>query len=421
MKQTASSVAGGSGAATQNASSKAASSGKAKNKKKKSSKVTSILLIVILLGGLGLLIYPTFSDYWNSFHQSRAIAGYAEAVADIDESDYAAMWQAAVDYNTALAKKGSRWTLTPEETKEYESILDVSGTGIIGYIEIPSIKVELPIYHGTDEAVLQIAIGHIAGSSFPVGGESTHCVLSGHRGLPSAKLFTNLDKLTEGDYFEIRVLNEKLTYEVDQILIVEPSDVSALGIEPGKDYCTLVTCTPYGVNTHRMLVRGHRIDNFNDANSIMATADAQLIDRNVVALCIGVPALVLFFLRDMITGGRRRRKRIARWEARDRKLYGDDSEESEPAPTSEAPAADIPAPDAPQRYQHATRSVSTQIQPGKAVSFRVETGGNATHIDGTAGVSDAENASGQTGKENSQTISVSVTYDKDGRPVIRKS
>ena len=419
MKQTASSVAGGSGAARQSAASKAASSGKTKNKKK-SSKVTSILLILILLGGLGLLIYPTFSDYWNSFHQSRAIAGYAEAVADIDESEYEAMWQQAVDYNAALAKKGNRWTLTPEETKEYESILDVSGTGIIGYIEIPSIKVELPIYHGTDEAVLQIAIGHIEGSSFPVGGESTHCVLSGHRGLPSAKLFTNLDKLTEGDYFEIRVLNEKLTYEVDQILIVEPSDVSALGIEPGKDYCTLVTCTPYGVNTHRMLVRGHRIENFNDANSIMATADAQLIDRNVVALCIGVPALVLFFLRDMITGGRRRRKRIARWEARDRKLYRDETE-SESASVTEAPAANIPAPDPPKRYQRTTRSVSTQIQPGKAVSFRFEAGGSPGRIDRTVEVSDAENASCHSGKENSQTISISVTYDKDGRPVIRKS
>ena len=222
---------------------------------------TTVILLLILLMGLSLLLYPTVSDYWNSFHQSRAIASYAEAVADLDDGMYEKMWQEAVEYNEKLKEKDNRWVLTEEEQEEYDSILNVSGTGIMGYIEIPEIKVSLPIYHGVDEGILQIAIGHITGTSLPVGGEGTHCVVSGHRGLPSAKLFTDLDKLVEGDIFMMRVLDETLTYEVDQILIVEPEDTSSLEIEEGKDLCTLVTCTPYGVNSHRMLVRGHRIEN----------------------------------------------------------------------------------------------------------------------------------------------------------------
>ena len=166
--------------------------------------LSSVILGMIFLLGLSLLLYPSFSDYWNSFHQSRAIASYAEAVAEIDNDDYEIIWDKAVEYNKKIGSEDQNWVLTDEQKEEYNSILNISGNGIMGYIEIPSIKVSLPIYHGIDEAVLQIAVGHIEGSSLPVGGENSHCVISGHRGLPSAKLFTNLDQLKEGDIFMMR-------------------------------------------------------------------------------------------------------------------------------------------------------------------------------------------------------------------------
>ena len=268
---------------------------------------TTIILLLILLAGLSLLLYPTVSDYWNSFHQSRAIATYAEAVAELDNGQYEDMWQEAVEYNEKLKEKENRWFLTEEEQEEYEGILDISGTGIMGYIEIPEIKVSLPIYHGVDEGILQVAIGHIPGTSLPTGGEGTHCVVSGHRGLPSAKLFTDLDKLVKGDIFLMRVLDETMTYEVDQILIVEPEDTSALEMEAGKDLCTLVTCTPYGVNSHRLLVRGHRIENLEEASSIRVTADAQLIDSKLVAPAIAAPILLVLLFGVMIRHRKRRR------------------------------------------------------------------------------------------------------------------
>lgn len=210
----------------------------------KKSRISTLLLFCALLAGLSLLLYPTLSDYWNSLHQSRAITQYAQEVTDLNAQRYAAMLESAHQYNRALLTKADRFEMSEAEQAEYAAQLDVSGTGIIGYIEIPEIKCSLPIYHGVDEAVLQIAVGHIAGTSLPVGGESTHCVLSGHRGLPSARLFTDLDRLEEGDLFMIRVLNETLTYEVDQIRIVEPQEMGELEIEEGKDYCTLITCTP---------------------------------------------------------------------------------------------------------------------------------------------------------------------------------
>lgn len=258
--------------------------------------LSSIILVLIFIIGLSLLLYPSFSDYWNSFHQSRAIASYAQTVTTIDDDQYEKMWAQAQEYNTTLAKKQNRWVLSEEECEEYESLLNIGGTGIIGYIEIPNIKVSLPIYHGVDEAVLQIAVGHIEGSSLPVGGEGTHCVISGHRGLPSAKLFTNLDEMEEGDLFMMRVLDETLTYEVDQIRIVEPEDLSALDIEEGKDLCTLVTCTPYGINSHRLLVRGHRVENLESASSIRVTADAMQIDPVMVAPVIAVPILLILLI-----------------------------------------------------------------------------------------------------------------------------
>ena len=257
---------------------------------------STVLLLVTLMIGISLLLYPTISDYWNSFHQSRAIAGYAEAVAQMDEIDYEKIWNDAVEYNKELQTRSNHWFLTKEQQEEYESMLNVSGNGIMGYIEIPSIKVSLPIYHGVDEGILQVAIGHIEGSSLPVGGKGSHCVISGHRGLPSAKLFTDLDQLAEGDIFMLRVLDETLTYEVDQILIVEPSDMSSLEFDEEKDYCTLVTCTPYGINSHRLLVRGHRVANLEESEEIRVTADAQQIDPVLITPALAGILLVLLLL-----------------------------------------------------------------------------------------------------------------------------
>ena len=264
--------------------------------KKKKGNFITILLVLILLVGLSLLLYPSVSDYWNSLHQTRAIATYAEEVANLNQDQYDEIWAAAERYNASLTDRDNAYLLSDAQKEEYERLLNVSGLGVMGYIEIPSIDCSLPIYHGTEESVLQIAVGHLEWSSLPVGGESTHCVLSGHRGLPSAKLFTNLDKLQAGDIFMLRVLDEVLTYEVDQILIVEPQETGALRIEEGKDYCTLVTCTPYGINTHRLLVRGHRIENVKEANKARVAADAVQIEPLIVAPAIATPMLLLLLV-----------------------------------------------------------------------------------------------------------------------------
>lgn len=268
--------------------------------KKKSNRLTTVLLVVLLLAGLSLLLYPSVSDYWNSLHQSRAIADYVESVAQLDKAQYEAAWEAARVYNSALAQ-GKAY-----DEQEYINQLDVSGLGIMGYVEIPTINCSLPIYHGTDEAVLQVAIGHLSWSSLPVGGESAHCVISGHRGLPSAKLFTDIDKLREGDIFMLRVLDEVLTYEVDQILIVEPDETESLMIAQGEDYCTLVTCTPYGINTHRLLVRGHRIENIAESDSIMITAEAGQIEPMLVAPFAAMPILLVLLIALLIPKGKRK-------------------------------------------------------------------------------------------------------------------
>lgn len=274
--------------------------------KKRTSNLITLFLIFILLAGLSLLLYPTVSDYWNSLHQSRAIAEYAEQVANLDDDLYEGLWADAQRYNETLLDKADRYDMTEEERAEYESLLNVSGNGIIGYIEIPMIQCSLPIYHGTEESVLQIAVGHIEGSSLPTGGAGTHCVLSGHRGLPSAKLFTDLDQLAEGDTFILRILDETLTYEVDQIRTVEPYELDDLGIEEGKDYCTLVTCTPYGINTHRLLVRGRRVDNQPEARTVRVTADAMQIEPVLVAPLVAVP--MLFVLLILLLVKTRRKK-----------------------------------------------------------------------------------------------------------------
>lgn len=284
--------------------------------KKKKSVLPSLLLVLILLAGLSLLLYPALSDYWNSLHQSQAIASYVETVEAMDEADYEAMWAAARAYNDALPRDNSRFHPSEEEQAEYDALLDVSGTGIMGYVEIPQIGVSLPIYHGTDEAVLQVAIGHIEGSSLPVGGAGTHCVISGHRGLPSAKLFTDLDQIQEGDTFLLHILDETLTYQVDQIHIVEPDDVTYLAIEEGQDLCTLVTCTPYGVNSHRLLVRGRRIETEETAAAIRVTADAILVDPMLVAPAVAAPILLILLIWLLVSSRKQGRKGPAR--SRDR-------------------------------------------------------------------------------------------------------
>lgn len=276
--------------------------------KKKNNNWTTVFLVLLLLAGVSLLLYPSLSDYWNSMHQTRAIASYAETVSQLDTAQYDEMWKAAQDYNRLLAQRETAFALTDEQKAAYESLLDVSGLGVMGYIEIPEIDCSLPIYHGTEESVLQVAVGHLEWSSLPVGGEGTHCVLSGHRGLPSAKLFTNLDKLAVGDTFLLRVLDEVLTYEVDQILIVEPEQVDALGIVPGEDYCTLVTCTPYGINTHRLLVRGHRVENTPEAARMHVTADATQFDPLLVAPVLAIPVLLLLLM-ILLVPKRRRKSR----------------------------------------------------------------------------------------------------------------
>lgn len=270
-------------------------------------KLSNIILVLIFLTGVSLLVYPTFSDWWNSMHQSRAIAAYVDQVNTLDDAQYETMLEQARAYNETLVGKEDRYNLSEAETEEYNSLLNVTGTGIMGYVVIPKINVRLPIYHGTDPAVLEIAIGHIAGSSLPVGGESTHCVLSGHRGLPSAKLFTDIDQLEVGDQFMLEVLGDTLTYEVDQINVVLPDELDDIEIEEGQDLCTLVTCTPYGVNTHRLLVRGHRVET-KEEKHVRVVSDAAQIEPMTVSLVIGLPVLVIIILLRMIFAGKKHRK-----------------------------------------------------------------------------------------------------------------
>ena len=248
---------------------------------------TYIPLLVFLIG-LSLLLYPTVSDRWNAMHQTRAIASYAHKVDNLDTEQNRLMWQNAANFNAGILYRGNQYALSDEERYRYETLLNVEGNGIMGYVEIPLINCRLPIYHGTEEKTLQVGVGHIEWSSLPVGGESTHTVLSGHRGLPSARLFTDLDKIREGDHFLLYVLSETLTYEVDQIRIVEPEDISELRILPGQDLCTLVTCTPYGINTHRMLIRGHRVENEVVSKPKFVTSDAARVSPRLVALAIGI-------------------------------------------------------------------------------------------------------------------------------------
>lgn len=268
--------------------------------------IVNIILIVIVLAGLCLLLYPTFSDWWNSMHQSRAIAAYVETVDAMSQEEIDSIFAAAREYNERLWHRSNRWLLSDEERAEYESLLDISGNGIMGYINIPVIGVNLPIYHGTDEAVLQVASGHLSSTSLPVGGPGTHAAVSGHRGLPSARLFTDLDQLKVGDIFTISVLNEVYTYQIEQIVTVVPEDTSQMNLFQGEDLCTLQTCTPYGVNSHRLLLRGRRIEDVDGA--LLAASEALRVPNHIVIPAVGIPILFLLLLIALIYFRRRKPK-----------------------------------------------------------------------------------------------------------------
>jgi sortase A len=273
--------------------------------------LSTIILILIFLVGLSVMLYPSVSDAVNRKHQSRAVASYAEEVEQLSDADYQTYFDAADAYNRQLNTTPNAF-YKPDLVSGYAQTLDISGTGIMGYITIPKISVELPIYHGTDEGVLQVAAGHLEGSSLPVGGAGTHAVISAHRGLPSAKLFTNLDELEVGDRFTITVLNRVLTYEVDQISIVLPTEIDQLLPTEGMDYVTLMTCTPYGINTHRLLVRGKRVETTESQKHIRVAADAFRIEPIIVAPILAIPMLLAALVGVLLAPHLRKRSKRRR-------------------------------------------------------------------------------------------------------------
>lgn len=273
---------------------------------KKSNIITTTIFTIILLVGLSVMLYPVVSNWWNNRVMSRAVADYNETVREIDTSEADAMIAEARAYNEQLLRLDAPFS-EYEDIGGYEDILDITGTGIMGYVTIPIIQVEIPIYHGTSAEVLNTAAGHVQGSSLPVGGVNTHSVISAHRGLPSAKLFSDLDQLVVGDTFTITVLNEIYTYEVEEILIVLPDEMDKLAIKPSTDYVTLMTCTPYGVNTHRLLLRSHRIETVYQS-TVRANADAMQVDPMIVVPVFAAPLLVMLIVFWIITGKKSKKK-----------------------------------------------------------------------------------------------------------------
>lgn len=299
-----------------NASAADGSEGSGAAPKKKPSGVRRFLsdLVTVLLVAAGVffflvMTYPFWSDWFTRLRAQHNITNYAQAVSSQDTEEIEKMWNAAVAWNAALHTEDGMIQLTDEQMQEYNDLLNVSGTEIMGSLEIPKINVSLPIYHGTSESVLMVGIGHIEGSSLPVGGEGTHCVLTGHTGMPSAELLTNLDQMEEGDQFYIYVLNRTLTYEVDQITVVLPTEVSSLASVPGEDYCTIVTCTPYGVNSHRLLVRGHRIETVEkEVEDIYPNARREMIITDIqLAIPFAIAAAVVAIIASLII--RRKKKK----------------------------------------------------------------------------------------------------------------
>ena len=256
----------------------------------------SKILVLLLIVGACLLIYPSFAEWWNSRFQLRDISDYLNNEAQLTEENYDEEWEKARMFNQAIFNHHKVAKLTDEERELYNSCLNIGSNGVMGYVDIPIIRVSLPIYHGTSDVVLQTGVGHMESTSLPVGGENTHAALSGHRGLISANLFTNLDRVAEGDLFMLRVLGETLTYKVDKISIVLPSETKLLEPVEGMDYCTLVTCTPYGINSHRLLVRGHRVPNINNL-SLTVAPDAMQIDPILISPLFAAPMLLALLIR----------------------------------------------------------------------------------------------------------------------------
>lgn len=306
--------------------------------RRRSSVVGTVVLVGLLCCGVAIMAYPTVSDWWNSFHTTRAIASYNEAIAQMDEVDLEAMRAEAVAFNEHLAALAAPFSEFDKVRDEYERALNVGGDGLMGYVSIPKINVQLPIYHGTSEGVLNGNVGHLEGSSLPVGGPGTHAVLCAHRGLPEATLFTDMDRLKEGDTFSVTVLDRELFYEVDQILIVEPDHMDALAIVEGEDLCTLQTCTPYGVNSHRMLVRGHRIDEPLGASA--AGDVASRVSPAMAAAAVGVPALTVTLALALVLYRRKPPMptvgQMADWAARREDVKGNKEEKSIASPKEDS-------------------------------------------------------------------------------------
>lgn len=268
--------------------------------------MATIIAVLVFITGISLLLYPTVSEYWNSLYQSKVVANYSDKMKKMNQKEKQAAIDKAKVYNESLLMNDARFTPTEEQIAEYKSLLNADGLGMMGYIVIPKIHLKLSVSHTVDASVLQVGVGHLEGSSLPVGGNSTHCVLSSHRGLPSAKLFTELDELVEGDIFYLHVYDRVLTYKVDHIATIEPDDYSLFEIEEGKDLCTLFTCTPYGINTQRLVVRGHRISNSLDG--VKLNGDAIKINRYIVAICIAIIILCTgYTIRKAVRKIKRRR------------------------------------------------------------------------------------------------------------------
>lgn len=282
---------------------------KEKTKNKKKGSLSTIILVAIFFVGLSVLLYPTISDFWNEKRQSQAIINYDDLIADFTPEDFSSAFAQADEYNEKLRKMSTPFLGFKNLDEMYYSTLDVNGNGMMGYITIDKIKVQLPIYHGTTDQVLNNAVGHVEGSSLPVGGESTHTVLSAHRGLPSAKLFTNLDKLEIGDTFVIKILDRTITYKIDQILVVVPQRIDDLYVEKGKDMCTLITCTPYGINTHRLLVRGVRTENAEPEKTVNVITEAYQIDPLIVTPAVAAPMLGVLLVVLLVKSGKNKTKK----------------------------------------------------------------------------------------------------------------
>ena len=280
-----------------------------KNKKKKKGSFSTIVLVAIFFIGLSVLLYPTISDFWNVKRQTQAIMNYDSLILDMTPEDYSAHFQKADKYNKKLGSMDNPFITHGKIEDMYYDALNIDGSGMMGYITIEKIKVQLPIYHGTSDQVLNSAVGHVEGSSLPVGGKGTHSVLSAHRGLPSAKLFTNLDKLVEGDIFTVKILDQIFTYQVDQIAIVLPHEVSNLKIDKNEDYCTLLTCTPYGINTHRMMVRGRRIDNIEPPKVLNVVTEAFQVDPLIVTPAVAAPMLGALLIFLLVKSGKQNKKK----------------------------------------------------------------------------------------------------------------